>query len=59
MSRVVLGLLQMPFKRYIEIGRVCVCNYGSDYGKLVVIVDVVDQQRVCISQILYVNLVCR
>jgi len=39
----------MPFKRYIEIGRVCVCNYGSDYGKLVVIVDVIDQQRVLVD----------
>mmetsp|Transcript_299 Transcript_299/g.685 ORF Transcript_299/g.685 Transcript_299/m.685 type:complete len:131 (-) Transcript_299:132-524(-) len=36
----------MPFKRYVEIGRIAVVNYGEDYGKLVVIVDVVDQQRV-------------
>ncbi|KAF6145611.1 hypothetical protein GIB67_037644 [Kingdonia uniflora] len=35
----------MPFKRYIEIGRVAVVNYGKDNGRLVVIVDVVDQNR--------------
>lgn len=36
----------MPFKRYVEIGRVALINYGADYGKLVVITDVVDQNRV-------------
>jgi hypothetical protein len=36
----------MPFKRYVEIGRVAMVNYGPDYGKLVVISDVVDQNRV-------------
>ncbi|KAJ0986926.1 hypothetical protein J5N97_005282 [Dioscorea zingiberensis] len=35
----------MPFKRYGELGRVALVNYGKDYGKLVVIVDVVDQNR--------------
>lgn len=35
-----------PFKRYVEIGRVALVNYGKDYGKLVVIVDVIDQNRV-------------
>ena len=35
----------MPFKRYVEIGRVALVNYGEDYGKLVVISDVVDQNR--------------
>ncbi|XP_010905822.1 large ribosomal subunit protein eL14z isoform X1 [Elaeis guineensis] len=35
----------MPFKRYVEIGRVALVNYGKDYGRLVVIVDVVDQNR--------------
>jgi len=34
----------MPFKRYVEIGRVALVNFGEDYGKLVVITDVVDQQ---------------
>jgi hypothetical protein len=39
----------MPFKRYVEIGRVALINFGEDYGKLVVITDVVDQNRVSIS----------
>ena len=36
-----------PFKRYVEIGRVAQINYGKEYGRLVVIVDVIDQNRVC------------
>ena len=36
----------MPFKRHVEIGRVAMVNYGEDYGKLVVISDIVDQNRV-------------
>jgi large subunit ribosomal protein L14e len=36
----------MPFSRHVEIGRVCLINYGADYGKLVTIVDVVDPNRV-------------
>jgi hypothetical protein len=36
-----------PFKRFVEIGRVALVNYGKDYGRLVVIVDVIDQTRVC------------
>jgi len=36
----------MPFSRYVEIGRVALVSYGAEYGKLVVIVDVVDQNRV-------------
>ena len=36
----------MPFTRYVEIGRVALINYGEDYGKLVVISDVIDQNRV-------------
>eukprot|EP00252_Welwitschia_mirabilis_P027297 TRINITY_DN9330_c0_g1_i1.p1 TRINITY_DN9330_c0_g1~~TRINITY_DN9330_c0_g1_i1.p1 ORF type:complete len:138 (-),score=29.90 TRINITY_DN9330_c0_g1_i1:398-811(-) len=39
----------MPFKRYVEIGRVALINYGPDYGKLVVIVDVVDQNRALVD----------
>lgn len=37
---------RMPFKRYIEIGRVALINYGPEFGKLVVITDVIDQNRV-------------
>ncbi|KAK9945042.1 hypothetical protein M0R45_010574 [Rubus argutus] len=39
----------MPFKRYVEIGRVALVNYGSDYGRLVVIVDVIDQNRALVD----------
>ncbi|XP_020248356.1 probable 60S ribosomal protein L14 isoform X4 [Asparagus officinalis] len=39
----------MPFKRYVEIGRVALVNYGRDYGKLVVIVDVIDQNRALVD----------
>ncbi|KAH7522071.1 hypothetical protein FEM48_Zijuj07G0098800 [Ziziphus jujuba var. spinosa] len=38
-----------PFKRYVEIGRVALVNYGNDYGKLVVIVDVIDQNRALVD----------
>lgn len=36
----------MPFTRNVEIGRVALINYGAEAGKLVVIVDVVDHNRV-------------
>lgn len=36
----------MPFSRYVEIGRVALINYGPDAGKLVVITDVIDSNRV-------------
>jgi ribosomal protein L14E/L6E/L27E len=35
-----------PCKRFVEIGRVGLINYGEDYGKLIVIVDVIDQNLV-------------
>jgi len=36
----------MPlFKRFVEIGRVCLINFGPDQGKLCVIIDVVDGNR--------------
>lgn len=41
-----IGSDLQPFKRYVEIGRVALVNYGKDYGRLVVIVDVIDQNRV-------------
>ncbi|CAN6904937.1 unnamed protein product [Brassica oleracea var. botrytis] len=40
---------KMAFKRYVEIGRVALVNFGKDYGKLVVIVDVVDQNRALVD----------
>ena len=36
----------MPFDRYVEIGRVALVNFGPEAGKLVVITDVVDANRV-------------
>ena len=41
-----LALPTMPFSRYVEIGRVALVNYGADAGKLVVITDVIDSNRV-------------
>jgi len=35
----------MVYKRFVEIGRVCVINYGPDSGKLCVLNDVIDQNR--------------
>jgi len=34
--------------RNVEVGRVAVCTYGPDYGKSMVITDVVDQARVVV-----------
>ncbi|XP_055800352.1 probable 60S ribosomal protein L14 [Solanum dulcamara] len=39
----------MPFKRSVEIGRVALINYRKDYERLVVIVDVIDQNRALID----------
>ncbi|KAH8495601.1 hypothetical protein POPTR_010G069900v4 [Populus trichocarpa] len=39
----------MPFKRYVEIGRVGLVNYGKEYGRIVVIVDVIDQNRALVD----------
>lgn len=36
----------MTFSRYIEIGRVCLINYGPDRNKLCTVINVVDQSRV-------------
>lgn len=40
---------KMPFARNVEIGRVAMINFGKDYGKLVVISDIVDQNRALID----------
>ncbi|KAI5057644.1 hypothetical protein GOP47_0027659 [Adiantum capillus-veneris] len=39
----------MPFRCYVKIGRVAMVNYGPNYGKLVVIGDVVDQDRALVD----------
>eukprot|EP01127_Copromyxa_protea_P002210 TRINITY_DN120_c0_g2_i1.p1 TRINITY_DN120_c0_g2~~TRINITY_DN120_c0_g2_i1.p1 ORF type:complete len:140 (+),score=46.88 TRINITY_DN120_c0_g2_i1:614-1033(+) len=38
-----------PFRRYVQVGRVALINYGPDEGKLAVIVDVIDANRVLID----------
>jgi len=37
------------FNRYVQIGRIAVVSYGTDYGKLCTIVDVIDHNRVLID----------
>ena len=32
----------MVFKNFVEVGRVCMINYGEDYGKLCTIVNVIN-----------------
>jgi large subunit ribosomal protein L14e len=39
----------MVFKRYVEVGRVVIINYGPDAGKLATIIDVVDQNKCLID----------
>mmetsp|Transcript_1628 Transcript_1628/g.4335 ORF Transcript_1628/g.4335 Transcript_1628/m.4335 type:complete len:141 (-) Transcript_1628:180-602(-) len=39
----------MPFKRYMEIGRVAFINFGSEYGQLVVVSDILDQNRALVD----------
>merc|ERR1712066_644570 len=48
-----MGLLsfstKMPFKKFVEIGRVAFIAHGDDKGKLAVIIDVIDQNRALID----------
>uniref|UniRef100_A0A7S1XZK1 Large ribosomal subunit protein eL14 domain-containing protein n=1 Tax=Grammatophora oceanica TaxID=210454 RepID=A0A7S1XZK1_9STRA len=37
------------FKRYVEVGRVVLINYGPDKGKLATIIDIVDQNKCLID----------
>ncbi|XP_075886484.1 large ribosomal subunit protein eL14 [Nelusetta ayraudi] len=39
----------MVFKRFVEIGRVAYISFGPHAGKLVVIVDVIDQNRALVD----------
>jgi large subunit ribosomal protein L14e len=39
----------MSFKRFVEIGRVALIQYGPDEGKLATIVDVIDHNRVLVD----------
>mmetsp|Transcript_35509 Transcript_35509/g.82622 ORF Transcript_35509/g.82622 Transcript_35509/m.82622 type:complete len:138 (-) Transcript_35509:96-509(-) len=38
-----------PQKRYVQIGRVCLINYGEDRGKLVTVVNILDGSRVLVD----------
>lgn len=39
----------MVFKRFVEVGRVVLINYGPDKGKLATIIDIVDQNKCLID----------
>jgi len=39
----------MAFKRFVEVGRVVLVQYGPSYGKLAVIADVMDQKKCLID----------
>merc|ERR1712110_807366 len=44
-----MGEEEMGYRTFVEAGRVAYINYGDDYGKLVVIVDIADQNRVLVD----------
>lgn len=46
-----LFVFSQVFKRFVEIGRVAYISFGPHAGKLVAIVDVIDQNRVSAMQI--------
>jgi large subunit ribosomal protein L14e len=39
----------MPFKRFMEVGRVVLINYGPFEGKLATVIDIVDQNKCLID----------
>merc|ERR1719235_1586079 len=39
----------MGLKDFVEPGRVCFINYGDDYGKMVVVVDIADGNTVLVD----------
>jgi large subunit ribosomal protein L14e len=39
----------MPYKRFIEIGRVVLVTFGPDKGKLCTVVDVIDENRILVD----------
>jgi len=47
------------FKRFVEIGRVAVINYGPDAGKLCIIIDIFDQNRAFVDGPSSINGVAR
>lgn len=45
------------FKRFVEIGRVAYVSFGPHAGKLVAIVDVIDQNRVSLKDTTHISVV--
>ena len=43
------------YTRFVEIGRVAYIAFGPDAGKLVAIVDVIDQNNVCLHRFSHYN----
>merc|ERR1739838_1100600 len=43
------AITKMPYQRFVEIGRVAWVAHGDDKGKLVAIVDVIDQNRALVD----------
>ena len=41
-------IVLQTYTRFVEIGRIAYVAFGPDVGKLVAIVDVIDQNRVCL-----------
>jgi len=39
----------MPFKRFVEVGRLCLVTYGPMEGKLCVVVNIIDQSHVLVD----------
>lgn len=52
LSVYLIFLSSQVFKRFVEIGRVAYISFGPHAGKLVAIVDVIDQNRVSAMQII-------
>mmetsp|Transcript_59904 Transcript_59904/g.71989 ORF Transcript_59904/g.71989 Transcript_59904/m.71989 type:complete len:135 (+) Transcript_59904:193-597(+) len=39
----------MSFTRFVEVGRICLVNYGPEEGKLATIIEIVDQNKCVIE----------
>ena len=39
----------MSFKRFVEVGRVALIQYGDDAGKLCTIINIIDNNRVLVD----------
>merc|ERR1712022_14004 len=44
-----MGLEEMGLRDFVEAGRVAFVNFGEDFGKMLVIVDIVDMNRVLVD----------